>query len=999
MFMVHSGMRPRAAPMVTMSLWPGPCALSSPSGCRGGQTLLLIQPPLRAAGFDLLPQRVRTRFHSAASSLLTKIKPRLAVLVTPVGRLPPPVRMPPMPEDFSQTMQTAPHARDVDGTLADLGVSPEGLTSAEAAERRKTYGRNAPPVVSKTPGILRFLAHFNHVLIYVLIGAAGVTYLLGHPVDTAVILAVVLANALIGFVQEGRAEKAMEAIQQMLAPQAAVLRDGQRMAVDSTDIVPGDIVLLEAGDKPPADMRLLQARGVQAQEAMLTGESVAVDKDTKPCAEDAPLGDRHGMVFSGTLITAGQGRGVVTATGANTEIGRISGMLSKVDTLETPLVKQTNTFARWLTLFILLVAGLLLLFGTFVAEYDFFDLFMAVVGLSVAAIPEGLPAVLTITLAIGVQAMARRNAIVRRLPAIETVGAVSVICTDKTGTLTRNEMVVTELATGGRVLAVSADGYTPSGDITCDGQAAQDLPGLHSLALASARCNDASLVQSDGIWTVNGDPMEGALLSLAAKAGADAADLAAKWTRKDVIPFDSRSRYMATLDTGPGGQAFALVKGAPEQILSMCAHQVSATGDPEPLHLAEWTQIEETFTSKGRRVLALAHMPMHPGAAELRASDIDGRLTLLGLVAIMDPPRAEAIQAVADCRAAGISVKMITGDHIGTAKAIGREIGLRHADKAMTGAEIDTLDDAILAAEVLDVDVFARTSPEHKLRLVRALQSHNLTVAMTGDGVNDAPALKRADVGIAMGQKGSEAAKEAADIVLADDNFASIAAAVREGRTVFDNIKKVISWLLPTSGGEAIVIIVALLAGMALPISPIQILWINLITAVTLGLALAFEPTEDSTMRRPPRSRDAPILDPELVWQIALVSFLFFAGVFSIYTYAIKSGFSHALAQTLSLNTLVVFEIAYLFFIRNIYGTSLTWKAVRGTKMVWYCVITVTVAQLAVTYLPPLQAIFGTQAVPLKEGVIVVALGAVLFALLELEKQLKLTLGARRTIS
>ncbi|MEL6693198.1 MAG: HAD-IC family P-type ATPase, partial [Pseudomonadota bacterium] len=812
---------------------------------------------------------------------------------------------------------------------------------------------------------------------------------------TAVILAVVLANAVIGFVQEGRAEKAMDAIQQMLAPQAAVLRDGQRIAVDSTEVVPGDIVLLEAGNKPPADMRLLFARGVQAQEAMLTGESLAVDKDTRPCAVDAPLGDRHGMVFGGTLITAGQARGVVTATGASTEIGRISGMLSQVETLETPLVKQTNTFARWLTLFILLIAGLLLLFGTFVAEYDFFELFMAVVGLSVAAIPEGLPAVLTITLAIGVQSMARRNAIVRRLPAIETVGAVSVICTDKTGTLTRNEMVVTEVATAGQVFDVAGDGYSPEGAITLDGAAAPKTEALKDLALAAGRCNDASLVQSDDSWNVNGDPMEGALLALSAKAGEDTTTLADTWTRSDVIPFDSRTRFMATLDRSSDGNVVALVKGAPEQILAMAQDQIIQDGGTEPINPLEWSEIEDSFTSKGRRVLALAHRKMDPATTEISHDDIDGNLTLIGLVAIMDPPRAEAIQAVAECRSAGIAVKMITGDHIGTAKAIGEEIGLRHTDTAMTGAQIDTMDDAILAVEVLEVDVFARTSPEHKLRLVRALQSHDLTVAMTGDGVNDAPALKRADVGIAMGQKGSEAAKEASDVVLADDNFASIAAAVREGRTVFDNIKKVISWLLPTSGGEAIVIIVALLVGMALPISPIQILWVNLITAVTLGIALAFEPTEESTMHRPPRRRDAPILDPELVWQIVMVSFLFFAGVFSIYTYAINTGYSQALAQTLSLNTLVVFEIAYLFFIRNIYGTSLTWRAVRGTNMVWYCVVTVTAAQFAVTYFPPLQVVFGTEAVPFREGIIVVALGVLLFALLELEKQLKLTLGGK----
>lgn len=891
-----------------------------------------------------------------------------------------------------------PHAQDCDDAIAGLESRKMGLTAREAASRLEQYGPNAPPKAAKKTALLRFLAHFNHVLIYVLIGAAGVTYLLGHMVDTAVILAVVLANAVIGFVQEGRAEKAMEAIQDLLTPHASVLRDGRRASVESTDIVPGDVVLLEAGDKPPADMRLFQSRGMQAQEAMLTGESVAVDKDTALSAPDAPIGDRHGMVFGGTLITAGQGRGVVTSTGKNTEIGRISGMLSDVEKLETPLVRQTNIFARWLTLFILVVAGILLLFGTFIAEYDFFELFMAVVGLSVAAIPEGLPAVLTITLAIGVQAMARRNAIVRRLPAIETVGSVSVICTDKTGTLTRNEMVVTEVATAGHVFEVEGDGYHPGGQVFLDGQpiVATEHTALQDLALAAALCNDAELHQENGVWMVNGDPMEGALLSLASKTSPEYAEIGDAWARRNLIPFDPRNRYMATMNARVNGEIVAFVKGAPEKVLAMCTQERGNDGVDAPLDQEAWSRIEHSLTSKGRRVLAFACRKMEVSSETITESDVSGKLTFLGLTGIIDPPRSEAIEALADCRGAGIAVKMITGDHIGTASAIGRDIGLGHAGAAMTGAQIDDMDDAALAAAVLEVDVFARTSPEHKLRLVHALQSHGLTVAMTGDGVNDAPALKRADVGIAMGQKGSEAAKEASDIVLADDNFASIAAAVREGRTVFDNIKKVISWLLPTSGGEALVIILALLLGLTLPVTPIQILWINLITAVTLGIALAFEPTEENTMLRPPRPRDAPILGPELVWHITLVSTLFLAGVFGIFTYAMNKGYDLALAQTLALNTLVVLEIFHLFFIRNIYGTSLTWNAVRGTPTVWICVIAVTVAQFAVTYAPPLQTVFGTQSVSLADGLVIIGTGVALFILLELEKQLALTLRSRR---
>ncbi|MBO6531339.1 MAG: cation-transporting P-type ATPase [Erythrobacter sp.] len=889
------------------------------------------------------------------------------------------------------------HAIDYAIALQSLGADDDGLGEAEAARRLEHFGRNEPAVAQKRSLMIRFLAHFHHILIYVLIGAAVITLLLGHPIDTGVILAVVIANAIIGFIQEGRAEKAMAAIHQMLSPHATVLRGGKRHSVDSGEVVPGDIVLLDAGDKVPADMRLIATHGLQIQEAVLTGESVPVEKATSPVNSDVPLGDRSCMAFSGTLVTAGQGRGVVTATGTRTEIGRISGMLSEVETLVTPLVKQMNTFAKWLTLFILLMAALLLIFGYFVEHYDFFDMFMAVVGLSVAAIPEGLPAVLTITLAIGVQAMARRNAIVRRLPAIETLGSVSVICTDKTGTLTRNEMVVTSAATTERAFEVDGDGYHPGGDIFYNDKPISpgEVSALHELATAAGLCNDAELLEDEGTWAVNGDPMEGALVAFASKAHGKV-DYSTAFERLDTIPFDARHRYMATLHRMADGDRMVFVKGAPETVLAMCSAERSKDGGEKDLDLAAWHTISEGQAAKGRRVLAFAARKAHDGETRLTKDGVEGSMIFLGLVGITDPPRAEAIQAVTDCREAGIGVKMITGDHAGTAAAIGREIGLAHTGKVLTGADIDKLGEGALARAVIDTDIFARTSPEHKLRLVKALQSHDLTVAMTGDGVNDAPALKRADVGIAMGRKGSEAAKEASDIVLADDNFASIAAAVREGRTVYDNIKKVISWLLPTSGGEAMVIVLALLLGMTLPITPVQILWVNLITAITLGIALAFEPTEEGTMHRQPRARNEPILGGELVWHIVLVSTLFLAGVFGIFAYALDRGYGLDVARTLALNTLVVMEIFHLFFIRNIYGTSLTWNAVKGTKVVWACVIAVTVAQFLVTYAPPMQAIFGTASVGLADGLIIIAIGAALFALLELEKQVRLAIGRTR---
>ncbi len=897
--------------------------------------------------------------------------------------------------DVDVEMSSLWHHLTHDSSLEKLQTSLQtGLSTDEAKSRYEQYGPNRLPEKEQQSGLIRFLLHFHNILIYVLIGSAIITALLGHWVDTVVIMAVVLANAFIGFIQEGKAEKAMEAIRYMLAPHANVIRDGERISIGGDQLVVGDIVLLEAGDKVPADMRLLTAHGLAIQEAVLTGESLPVDKQTKPVEKEASLGDRSCMVYSGTLVASGQGKGVVVATGAGTEIGRISGLLSEVETLTTPLVTQMNVFAKWLTIMILLIAFLLILFGYYVAGYSFNDIFMPVVGLSVAAIPEGLPAVLTITLAIGVQAMARRNAIVRHLPAIETLGSVSVICTDKTGTLTRNEMMVASVLTHQYLFSLEGRGYEPKGALKLDQThvSVSEHLVLDELARAATLCNDASLRESENEWHVEGDPMEGALLTFAGKMTVDTRKEQSIWTRTVAIPFDAKHRYMATLNHDVENHAVVFVKGAPEQVIAMCHDQRGIDGQTEPLDTHYWYEQADNIAGQGQRVLAFATQAVNGDKRSLVHSDIAGKLTLLGMVGMIDPPRAEAVAAVAECHDAGIRVKMITGDHAKTAAAIGQQVGLQNTAKVLTGKDLDGMDDAALGQAVLDCDIFARTSPENKLRLVMALQSHGMTVAMTGDGVNDAPALKRADAGIAMGQKGSEAAKEAADLVLADDNFVSIAAAVREGRTVYDNIKKVISWTLPTNAGEGMTIIVALLMGMMLPITPMQILWVNLITAVTLGMALAFEPTEDNTMRRPPRPRHEALLTGELVWHIVLVSTLFLVGVFGMYQFAIDRGYSLELARTISLNTLVVMEIFHLFFIRNIYGTSLTWKMVRGTKMVWTVVIVITIAQLAMTYLPFLQAVFSTVSIPFWDGVLILGTGIVLFVIIETEKQLRLAL-------
>jgi len=884
------------------------------------------------------------------------------------------------------------HTLNVSAVLERQQVNQDGLTDDKVCARRARFGDNCLPQPARRSWFVRFIVQFHNTLIYVLLISAAITALLNHWIDTTVIIAVVLINAIVGILQEGKAERALDAIKNMLALKAAVIRNGERKTVAAEELVPGDMVLLEAGDKVPADLRLIQSHGLNIEEAILTGESLAVEKGLDAVGKQAALGDRSCMAYSGTTVTSGQGMGVVIATATNTEIGRISGMLSQVETLTTPLVEQMDIFAKWLSLVIVLIAGVIFALGYWVLSYEFSELFMSVVGLTVAAIPEGLPAVLTITLAVGVQAMAKRNAIVRQLPAIETLGSISVICTDKTGTLTRNEMSVATLVTAEQQYEVQGDGYAPIGKLTNGNDILEqpDSDDVISIGWVTLLCNDSQLKNSRGDWVVEGDPMEGALLAFAGKLGLELDSDRKKWVRKDVIPFDARHRYMATLNHDHRENAAIFVKGAPEKLLELCVYQQNVNGETRDIDRAYWCKKSEQIAAQGQRVLALAMKKVSVEQTVLTQKDVENELVLLGFVGLMDPPRSEVISAIAECYQAGIEVKMVTGDHALTAAAIGKKIGLRNTDKVLTGSDIEQLDDASLIAAIKQVDIFARTSPEHKLRLVKALQAEGLVVAMTGDGVNDAPALKRADAGIAMGVKGSEAAKEASSLVLADDNFVSIVAAIQEGRTVYDNTKKVISWSLPTSTGEAFTIIFALMLSMALPITPVQILWVNMITAVTLGIALAFEPTEANTMRQPPRPRKQPLLTGTLLWHIVFVTLLFVAGVFGIYRYAIEQGYSIELARTMAMNTLVVMEVFHLFFIRNMYGTSLTWQAVKGTRMVWYAVILVTAGQLAITYLPFMQTVFKTEGVSLVDGLLIIAVGVALFSVAEIEKQIRL---------
>lgn len=873
------------------------------------------------------------------------------------------------------------HTQDVDAVMALLAAHPEGLTSEDARRRLAETGPNSLPQPARHGPLVRFLLHFHNLLIYVLLVSAVITALLGHWVDTAVILAVVILNAVIGVIQEGKAERAMDAIRHMLAPKAAVLRDGKRTTVPGDHVVPGDVVLLEAGDKVPADMRLFSCRGMSIQEAILTGESVPVEKSTDIVAADASLGDRRGMAYSGTLVTTGAARGVVVATGSATEIGHISTMIASVETLTTPLTRQMATFSRWLTLFILMLATSILAFGFFVQGQAFGEIFTAVVGLSVAAIPEGLPAVLTVTLAIGVQTMARRNAIVRRLPAIETLGSVSVICSDKTGTLTRNEMMVTSACVGHAEVSVDGEGYCPDGNI----QSAEGVgpEALQTLARVAALCNDAALHDSDDIWTVEGDPMEGALLAFAGKLGVAPNAANRDWVRSDAIPFDTRHRFMATLDHDHAHHVHIHVKGAPETLFEKCADMRTADGSTLPFDREYWHGKADALASRGQRVLALASRPEDAGVTALAIDDVDEGLIFEGLVGLIDPPRPEAVKAVAACHRASIEVKMITGDHAGTAAAIGAQIGLLHTDRVLTGADIDAMDDSALAQAVKEVDVFARTSPEHKLRLVTALQLQGQVVAMTGDGVNDAPALKRADAGTAMGRSGSEAAKEASELVLLDDNFSTIVGAIEAGRTVYDNLRKIISFLLPVNGGESLSLLLAILLGLTLPITAAQILWVNMVSSVALAMALAFEPTEPNTLSRPPRAPGAPILSRGLVLRIGLVSLMFCAGVFAVFWWAMGQGFDEATARTMAVNTLVVMEIFYLFSVRYSYGTSLSLTGIKGTRAVWTALIIVTGLQLAFTYLPWLAIWFDAQALNGVQAAQVLLVGVLMLLVME----------------
>jgi magnesium-transporting ATPase (P-type) len=896
----------------------------------------------------------------------------------------------PRPSGLESSLGQSTPWHSVDGAVVAQALGTDartGLSRQVAAERLQQYGPNRLPAPPRRPAWLRLLSQFHNVLIYVMVGAAAITLAIGHLIDTAVLMAAVVVNAIIGFIQEGKAETALDAIRQMLCLRATVVRDGERMDVLADDLVPGDVVSVASGDRIPADLRLVSAKNLRVDESLLTGESVTVAKSTTPVAAAAVLAERRSMLYSGSLVASGSAVGIVVATGVRTELGSIGSMIAAVGDTSTPLVRQMAHFSRWLAAAILVLSALTFVLGVAWRGEPASEMFMMVVALAASAIPEGLPAIMTVTLALGVQRMARRNAIVRKLPAVETLGAVTVICSDKTGTLTKNEMTVQRTVTAPGVFEITGVGYAPNGAVHLAEQVVgvQDDPVLMETARCAALCNDASLRPVEQMWTITGDPTEGALLTFAVKAGLDLATERSAMPRADVIPFESEHRFMATLHRDHRGHAVIYVKGAPEVVMSKCSSQMER-GRPAPMDVDYWRRQSTDLAARGMRILALACKSVDASLPELTFDDIESGCTLLALVGMIDPPREEAIAAVAECHAAGVRVKMITGDHADTAKAIGAQLGIGRGKPALTGSEIEVLDDAALRDAVGAIDVYARASPEHKLRLVQALQANGAVVAMTGDGVNDAPALKRADIGVAMGRKGTDAAKEAADMVLADDNFATIGKAIREGRAVYDNIKKFILFMLPTNGGEALVVIAAILFELMLPMTPAQILWINMVTSSTLGLALAFEAAERDVMQRPPRDPGQRLLSGFFAWRILLVSTLMMIGALGLFLLEMRRGASLETARTMAVSAVVACEMFYLVNSRFILASVLSREGLFGNPYVLAAIAVCALLQIAFVHAPPLQAVFSSTGLSLAEWGRVLAAGLLVFVIAELEK-------------
>ncbi|HEY9161833.1 MAG TPA: cation-transporting P-type ATPase [Desulfomonilia bacterium] len=882
------------------------------------------------------------------------------------------------------------HTLSAQEVLELLASNPEtGLTPDEASNRAKFFGLNVI-TAKKTKGpLIRFLLQFNQPLVYILLAAALITFFLKEYVDSGVIFGVVIVNAVIGFFQESKAVKAIEALAKTMTTEATVIRSHEKIRISSELIVPGDIILLQSGDKVPADMRIISAKDLQTDESALTGESVSVEKSAQVLDDDIELAERKNMAFGSSLVTYGTATGVVTETGNNTEVGRISSLMERTDELETPLLRKISHFSKILLYVILLLAALTFLAGIMKGQ-GAVDMFMAAVALAVGAIPEGLPAALTITLAIGVSRMAKRGAIIRNLPAVETLGSTTVICSDKTGTLTENQMTVQEIMTGYESYLLTGSGYSPDGEILhTDGKTAMPpAPGLAECLRCGILCNDSRIIIKEGRHTVQGDPTEGALITSAAKAGLDHAVTVSKWTRIDTLPFESQHQYMATLNHNPDEDACIIyMKGSLEAVLERCAYASGPDGGLTEIDHDRIHDSVSTMASKGMRILAFAFKKECKDFKSLSHDEVKSGMTFIGLQGMIDPPRAESVEAIRNCHSAGIHVKMITGDHALTASAIAQKIGLRNSGSVLTGRDISKLGDVELSEIIREVSVFARVAPEQKLKLVSALQSNGNIVAMTGDGVNDAPALKRADIGVAMGITGTDVAKEAADIILTDDNFATIEAAVEEGRGTFDNITKFIVWTLPTNLGEGLVILAAIFAGAVLPILPVQILWINMTTAVLLGLMLVFEPKEEGLMKRKPREPGEPILTGRLIWRIFMVGLMMLAVAFGLFEWELKSGSDISTARTVAVNVFVMVELFYLFTCRSLNKSAFS-TGFFSNRWLFAGVFSMIALQLLFTYLPLMNRSFQSSPVGLVSWLRIIAASVVILFVVELEKKL-----------
>ena len=890
-------------------------------------------------------------------------------------------------EEAESLRKKAWHSLPAPEALKLLEVDAEkGLSEEEVIRRQQVFGMNILTPKKGKPAWLRFLLQFHQPLVYILLAASLITLLLKEWIDSGVIFGVVLINSIVGFLQESKALNALAALARSMTTQAAVLRGGVEKNVSSTELVPGDIVMIASGDKVPADMRILKVRDLQVNESALTGESMPVEKKTDPVAEGTGLGDRVDMVYTSGLVTYGQGRAVIVATGDHTEVGRISELISSAEDLATPLTKKIAHFSHFLLYVILSLAAMTFLVGVLRGQ-PAVEMFMAAVALAVGAIPEGLPAAVTITLAIGVSRMAKRRAIIRKLPAVETLGSAMIICSDKTGTLTENQMTVQEIFAEDQLYQVTGAGYLPEGELR-QGEAKIDpgtLPVLNECLLAGLLCNSSRLIEKKGRYDIEGDPTEGALIVSARKAGLDTGREGFGMKRLDMIPFESEHQYMATLhETAPGDPPVIYMKGSVEKILERCEN----SGDKK-----EILTRAEAMASKGLRVLAFAKKKAPTGTASLEHKDLT-EVVFLGLQGMIDPPRKEAIRAIQSCYAAGMRVKMITGDHVLTATAIAKQLGLKRSAASeelvsFSGKQIEAMDDTAFTDAADKASVFARVTPEQKLRLVKALQSLGNIVAMTGDGVNDAPALKQANIGIAMGITGTEVSKEAADMVLTDDNFASIEAAVEEGRCVFENLKKFIVWTLPTNLGEGLAILLAIFLGSALPILPVQILWVNMTTAVFLGMMLAFEPKEKGIMNRPPQDPKLPIMTRDVVIRTLYVGLLLVAGVFGLFTLELSLGSSIEKARSVATTMLVMGELFYLFNCRSLTKSAF---AIGFFSNAWILrgVAVMVLTQVLFIYVPAMNTLFQSTPMTLGAWLRILGVSLIIYLIVGAEKKLRL---------